>query len=106
MVDGYCLIACPKESTPAMPRVVFTANLNRHVDCPDVVVHGNTVQQALETVFADHRALRNYVVDDQDRLRTHMVVFVDGQPIKDRDRLSDPVSEASEIYVMQALSGG
>jgi hypothetical protein len=26
--------------------------------------------------------LRGYIVDDQDRLRTHMVIFVDGQPVK------------------------
>jgi hypothetical protein len=35
-----------------------------------------------------------------------MMVFVDGQQIGDRERLSDPVRPASEIYVMQALSGG
>jgi hypothetical protein len=35
-----------------------------------------------------------------------MLVFVDGQQIGDRDRLSDAVRPTSEIYVMQALSGG
>jgi len=89
-----------------MPRVVFTQNLKRHVDCPDAVVAGVTVRQALDAVFAEHAQLRGYVVDEHERLRTHMVVFVDGSPLKDRKELSDPVSQASEIYVMQALSGG
>jgi hypothetical protein len=35
-----------------------------------------------------------------------MVVFVNGEPIKDREGLSDPVPADGEIYVMQALSGG
>ena len=34
------------------------------------------------------------------------MVLVDGQPVKDREELSDPVDAAGEIYVMQALSGG
>jgi hypothetical protein len=33
-------------------------------------------------------------------------VFVDGEPVLDRSTLSDPVAADSEIYVMQALSGG
>ena len=89
-----------------MPRVVFTSNLKRHVDCPDAQVDGATVRQALDAVFAAHDQLRGYVVDEQQRLRTHMVVFVDGRPIKDRETLSDPVEPTSEVYVMQALSGG
>jgi hypothetical protein len=35
-----------------------------------------------------------------------MMVFVDGRQIADRERLSDPVGPHSELYVMQALSGG
>ena len=89
-----------------MPRVVFTSNLKRHIDCPEADVTGKTVRQVLESVFAEHQQLRGYVVDDQDRLRTHMVIFVDGKAIKDREQLSDPVGPQSEVYVMQALSGG
>lgn len=45
-------------------------------------------------------------MDDQGALRRHMAVFVDGRQIKDRRGLSDAVGETSEVYVMQALSGG
>ena len=34
---------------------------------------------------------RSYVLDDQSALRKHMTIFVDGQMIRDRARLSDPV---------------
>lgn len=35
-----------------------------------------------------------------------MALFVDGVPVRDRTSLSDSVGAGSEIYVMQALSGG
>ncbi len=89
-----------------MPTVSFTPNLKRHVECPTEVVAGATVREVLDAVFAANPRLRGYVLDDQGALRRHMSVFVDGEQIVDRERLSDPVRAASEIYVMQALSGG
>lgn len=91
-----------------MPRVHFTPNLRRHVATPDgaVTVPGETVAEALDAVFAQHAELRGYVVDEHGRLRTHMVIFVDGKPVLDRVHLTDTVAEQSELYVMQALSGG
>ena len=64
------------------------------------------VREVLERVFADNPRLRGYVVDEQGALRKHMAVFVDGQQLVDRAAQSDAVGPGSEIYVMQALSGG
>ncbi|MES2564454.1 MAG: MoaD/ThiS family protein [Pseudomonadota bacterium] len=89
-----------------MPRVVFTSNLQRHIACPERDVVAGTVAQALEVVFADTPALREYVLDDQGHVRKHVHIYVDGQRIADRLRLTDEVEPASEIFVLQALSGG
>jgi molybdopterin synthase sulfur carrier subunit len=89
-----------------MPTVTFTPNIQRHVACPPSGVDGHTVRQALEAVFEKNPQARGYVLDDQGAVRSHMVVFVDGQQIRDRQNLSDPVREKGEIYVAQALSGG
>ena len=89
-----------------MARVVFTTNLRRHVEAPDSDVPGATVRDVLEAVFAANAALRSYVLDDQGALRKHMSVFVDGQQIRDRRQLTDAVGPQSEVYVLQALSGG
>jgi sulfur-carrier protein len=86
--------------------VSFTPNLERHVECPTQAAPGDSVRAVLDAVFAANPRLRCYVLDEQGALRRHMMVFVDGQQIEDRERLSDPVRPASEIYVMQALSGG
>jgi len=89
-----------------MSRVAFTTNLQRHVVCPPCTVAGATVQESLEAAFGLYPRLRGYVLDEHGALRFHMAVFVDGVPIADRRGLTDPVSATSEIYVMQALSGG
>lgn len=89
-----------------MAKVVFTPNIQRHVACPETEAPGATVREVLNAVFAANPAARGYVLDDQSALRRHMAVFVDGRIIKDRETLSDPVNEASSIYVFQALSGG
>jgi sulfur-carrier protein len=89
-----------------MAKVRFTPNIQRHVACPEADVTGATVREVLDKVFADNQPARSYVLDDQGALRRHMTIFVDGSIILDRVQLSDSVTEASAIYVFQALSGG
>lgn len=89
-----------------MASVHFTVNLQRHVASPSVEVEASTVREALERVFERTPQLRGYVVDDQGAIRKHMNVFLDGEQIRDRANQSDPVDATSEIYIMQALSGG
>jgi molybdopterin converting factor small subunit len=89
-----------------MPRVLFTSNLQRYVALPESVVEGATVAQALAAVFADAPQARDYVLDEQGHVRKHIHIYVDGQRIADRQRLTDTVTPESEICVLQALSGG
>ncbi len=89
-----------------MIQVTFTANIQRHVSCPPKAVVGQTVHEVLDSVFALNEKARGYILDDQGGLRKHIVVFVNGQPVRDRTSLSDCVPDGAEVYVMQALSGG
>lgn len=89
-----------------MTRVAFTPNLQRHVACPSRDVRAGTVREALDAVFGDNPAARGYIVDEHGELRKHVTIFINGEPIRDRVRLSDAVGETAEIYVFQALSGG
>lgn len=89
-----------------MPRVCFTANIQRHVACPDTEAPGATVAEVLGHVFAANPRARGYVLDDQGALRRHMLIFLDGEIIHDRATLSDTVASTSTIHVYQALSGG
>ncbi len=89
-----------------MARVVFTQNLQRHVACPPSDVTGATVRAVLDAVFAGNERARGYVLDEHGALRKHMIVFVNGAQVRDRDGLADPVPPDGEVYVLQALSGG
>jgi len=89
-----------------MVTISFTANIQRHVECPSTSTEGRTVREVLDRVFADNDRARGYVLDDQGALRKHMIVFVNGVAITDRNHLTDKVPESAEVYVMQALSGG
>ncbi len=89
-----------------MATVVFTQNLRRHVDVDRCQADGNTVKEALEAVFAAKPGLRGYLLDDRGAVRKHVAIFLDGRTIRDRAELSDCVNAESEIFVMQALSGG
>ena len=89
-----------------MARITFTNNLDRLIECPPQTIEAATVAQALDEVFAGNRRLAGYILDDQNRLRRHVAIFVDGRLVKDRIHLTDPVGPDSELHVMQALSGG
>lgn len=89
-----------------MAKVFFTANIQRHVVCPETEAAGLTVREVLDNVFAGNPQARSYLLDDQKALRRHITIFADGRAIRDRAHLSDAVTEASSIYVFQSLSGG
>ena len=89
-----------------MPQLKFTQHIQRRLAAPPMEVPGSTVREALDHAFREQPQLRSYVLDDQGRLRKHVVIFVDGQLISDRGGLTDNVKESSELLVMQALSGG
>ena len=77
--------------------------LARHLKVDPCELDGETVRDVLEALFARHETLRGYVLDDQGALRQHVVVFVDGEAVRDLGR---DVGASSEVVIMQALSGG
>jgi molybdopterin synthase sulfur carrier subunit len=93
-------------STIQMATIRFTESIQRHVSCPPRDIAGRTLHEVLEGYFAGNERARGYVLDDQGRLRKHMAIFIDGRQIRDRDALSDPVTEDATIDLVQALSGG
>lgn len=74
--------------------------------CPTRRANGSTLRAVLDDYFQDNAQARGYVLDEQAKIRQHMVVFIDGERVRDRDGLSDAVEPESEIDVIQALSGG
>ncbi len=89
-----------------MARIVFTQQLKRFTDAPELNLPAATLRAALEAAFGVNPRLRGYVLDDQGHLRANVVAFIDGVRCHERVALADPLQPDSEVYVMQALSGG
>jgi len=89
-----------------MPRVLFTPQLKRFLDVPEVRTDAATLRQALAASFAGNPRLKGYVLDEQGHLRANVVVFIDGRRCQDRISLDDPLGPDSTVHVLQALSGG
>ena len=89
-----------------MPTVRFTPQLRRFTQTPVLDCEAGTLRQALESAFAANPRLRGYVLDDQGHVRPNVAIFVDGRRCADAVAQSDPLLPTSQVYVMQALSGG
>ena len=89
-----------------MAHVVFTQQLRRFTETPEVQTPAATLRAALEAAFELNPRLRGYVLDDQGHLRPNVVVFIDGRRCQERVALADPLQPDSQVHVLQALSGG
>ncbi len=70
---------------------------------PAVEADGGTVGEVMEDLDRRFPGLRFRLVDEQDRLRRHVKVFVNVTPTDD---LHTPVGATDEVHILGALSGG
>jgi molybdopterin synthase sulfur carrier subunit len=89
-----------------MARLVFTQQLRRFTEVPELDLPAATLRAALDAAFDRNPRLRAYILDDQGHVRPHVVIFIDGRRLSDRTDLQQPVGANSSIHVLQALSGG
>lgn len=89
-----------------MARVVFTPQLRRFTETPEVSTSATGLRAALEAAFEVNPRLRSYVLDEQSHLRPNMVVFIDGARCADRKLLDQVLTPNRTVHVLQALSGG
>ena len=90
-----------------MPTVKFTYALKRFFPkLKDTAANGKTLGEVFKEIETNFPGLGSYVLDERGSLRRHVNIFIDGKMINDRAKLTDTFSSNSEIYIMQALSGG
>jgi sulfur-carrier protein len=92
--------------TRAMPQVHVTSWLRELIPDAPLQASGGTVGESLAALFEQVPHARSYVLDDQGRLRKHVCIFADGKRLTNDQALGQPVGPNSQLYVMQALSGG
>jgi molybdopterin synthase sulfur carrier subunit len=89
-----------------MAKLVFTQQLRRFTEVPEIDTAATTLRAALEDAFERNPRLRGYILDEQGHLRPHLVIFIDGQRVRDRIGLADALAANSSVHVLQALTGG
>ena len=69
----------------------------------DVAAEGATLAELFVDLDRQFPGFRFRVIDEQDRIRRHVIVFVAGER---QDDLSAAVPTAAEVQIVGALSGG
>lgn len=70
---------------------------------PVVDADGETVSDVLDDLDRQFPGFRFRVADEQNRLRRHMKIWIDDEPVRD---LATPIDDSAVVTIMQALSGG
>ncbi len=90
-----------------MVAVRFSRHLTRHFTIPDTVeAAGENVSEILSDLERQFPGVSAYIVHENGALRQHVNVFIGDHLIADRQHLTDSVTAANEVSIMQALSGG
>ncbi len=66
-------------------------------------VLATTVRQALDSLDKQYPGIKFRFIDEQDNIRTHMLLFLNGKRITSIDL---PLKDGDELFITQNLSGG
>jgi sulfur-carrier protein len=69
----------------------------------EVEADGSTIAELLDDLNRQFPGIRFRMIDEQDSIRPHMRIFVNGEQVWALDAILKP---SDEIYILQALSGG
>jgi molybdopterin converting factor small subunit len=64
---------------------------------------GATLAAVLADLERQYPGIRFRVIDEQDRIRRHIRIFVNGTQARE---LAQPLAATDEVIIVQALSGG
>lgn len=84
-------------------RVTIASPLLPYTGRREVAAAGATLAEVLRDLDRQFPGIRFRMVDEQDRLRTHMRCFLDGDELRDMDAILDA---GKTLHIVQALSGG
>jgi molybdopterin converting factor small subunit len=84
-------------------KVLIPGALRSYTDCSQTDASGATLAAALADIDCRYAGIRFRIVDEQDRIRRHIRIFVNGEQVRE---LAQPLDVNDEIIIVQALSGG
>ena len=84
-------------------QVIIPSALRSYTEASKAEASGATLAEMLDDLDRRYVGIRFRMVDEQDRIRRHIRIFVNGTQVRD---LSHPLIESDEVVIVQALSGG
>jgi molybdopterin converting factor small subunit len=84
-------------------KVLVPSPLRSYTGAAEVEAEGATLDEVLRDLDRRHPGLRFRIVDEQDRMRSHVRFFVDGEQVFDLRRR---LAAGESVQIVQALSGG
>jgi molybdopterin synthase sulfur carrier subunit len=84
-------------------KVLIPSSLRSYTEKSMADASGPTLAEVLADLERQYPGIRFRMVDEQDRIRRHIRIFVDGVQARD---LAQPLDGAREVIIVQALSGG
>jgi molybdopterin converting factor small subunit len=84
-------------------KVLIPGALRSYTDCSQTDASGATLAAALADIDCRYAGIRFRIVDEQDRIRRHIRIFINGEQVRE---LAQPLDVNDEIIIVQALSGG
>jgi molybdopterin converting factor small subunit len=84
-------------------KVLIPSPLRHYTNAREVEARGATLGELLADLDRQYPGLRFRMVDEQDEIRQHMRVFVNGEQVFDTARR---LRAEDRVDIVQALSGG
>jgi molybdopterin converting factor small subunit len=84
-------------------RVLIPSALRSYTDAAEAQATGATLGAALADLDRQYAGIRFRMIDEQERIRRHIRIFINGTQVHDLGRA---LSAEDEIVIVQALSGG
>ena len=84
-------------------KVLIPSALRSYTECSQAEAAGSTLDEVLADLDRQYPGIRFRIIDEQQRVRRHMRVFVNGVSV---NTLSQPMRPHDEVVIVQALSGG
>ncbi len=84
-------------------KVLIPSPLHSYTRASQVEAGGRTLGDLLGALELRYPGIRFRMIDEQDRVRRHMRIFVNGEQ---EFALSRALSPSDEVAIVQALSGG
>ncbi len=84
-------------------KVIVPSPLLSYTREREVEASGRTLAELVADLDRRYPGLRFRMIDEQDRLRPHVRLFVNGEQARD---LATAVGPRDEVQIVQALSGG